>query len=133
MREAELEEQRTGRGHAVRYVVVWAMLLVLTATTYLTSRADLGSWNIVLALIIAGVKAGLVALFFMHLSEQQGVNRMVFVVSLAFVALLIGLAVTDLATRTRTALPPGYPEAPPDRQGVQQRGHQRQSGEQLRR
>ena len=66
---------------------------------------------------IATVKGALVALFFMHLWDQRGANRLVFVTSLVFVALLIGLIVViDYATRFPLANPPGSPGAlpPPD-------------------
>ena len=52
-------------------------------------------------------KGSLVALFFMHLYDQQGANRLVFVTSLVFVSLLIGLTVLDNATRFPLANPPG--------------------------
>ena len=42
------------------------------------------------ALLIALAKGALVALFFMHLWDQRGANRLVFATSLVFVALLIG-------------------------------------------
>ena len=90
-----------------RYVAVWLALLALTATTYLTSRVDLGGhWNLVVALSIATVKAALVVLFFMHLWDSRGMNRMVFVVSIFFVLLLIGGVVGDMATRFPLARPP---------------------------
>ena len=43
----------------------------------------------------------------MHLWDQRGANRLVFVTSLVFVALLIGLTVADYATRFPLANPPG--------------------------
>ena len=54
-------------------ILVGVALLIGTALTVWASYIDLGHhWNIVLALIIACVKASLVALFFMHLiSERQ--------------------------------------------------------------
>ena len=42
---------------------------------------DLGAVNLPLALAIATIKATLVVLFFMHLTEAHGANRLVFVVS----------------------------------------------------
>ena len=44
---------------------------------------DLGAANIFIAMAIATTKATLVVLFFMHLYDEGGVNRLVFVVSLA--------------------------------------------------
>ena len=49
------------------YVGIWAALMVLTLTTVLASFAELGPFNIVVALLIATIKGTLVVLFFMHL------------------------------------------------------------------
>jgi cytochrome c oxidase subunit 4 len=92
---------------ATRYLLVWAVLVVLTAATYLLSRVELGPpWHLLVAIGIASAKAGLVALFFMHLWEHGGATRLVFATSLVFVALLIGLVVADNATRFPLANPP---------------------------
>jgi cytochrome c oxidase subunit IV len=106
MREAAREEEREHSTSAFRYVVVWVALLALTALTYGASRLELGTFSIALALAIATVKAVLVLLFFMHLWEQQGANRLVFAVSILYVALLLGLSVLDFGTRFKLALPP---------------------------
>ena len=59
--------------HIRGYLIIGGTLIIGTILTVLASYVDLGhNWNIVLALIIATVKASLVALFFMHLiSEKQ--------------------------------------------------------------
>jgi cytochrome c oxidase subunit 4 len=94
--------------HAGRYAAVWIALLVLTVATYSVARVHLGhGWGITIALLIALAKGGLVALFFMHLWDQRGANRLVMGTSLVFVALLIGLIIADNATRFRLANPPG--------------------------
>ncbi|HZH04485.1 MAG TPA: cytochrome C oxidase subunit IV family protein [Myxococcaceae bacterium] len=92
---------------AKRYYVIYFALLVLTATTYWTARhVHIGSWNVALALLIAVTKATLVVLFFMHLIDHKGTAAMVFAASVFFVLLLIGLVVTDNATRFPLANPP---------------------------
>lgn len=54
------------------YVIIGATLLIGTVLTVLASYVELGHhWNIVLALVIATVKASLVALFFMHLISER--------------------------------------------------------------
>ncbi len=70
-------------------------LLILTAVTYWASLIDLGNLNIWIALAIAVLKGSLVALFFMHLRWDRPFNAVVFVASLAFVALFISFALTD--------------------------------------
>jgi cytochrome c oxidase subunit 4 len=102
--------------HVGRYLAVWGVLMVLTFTTWAVSRLHIpGGWGVFVALAIAVVKGGLVALFFMHLWDQQGANRLVFVTSLLFVALLIGVILSDNATRFPLANPPGAEGALPYR------------------
>jgi cytochrome c oxidase subunit 4 len=92
---------------AGRYFVVWILLLVFTATTVITGHMDLGSWNLPLALVIATVKASLVVLFFMHMTEAPGANRLVFCVSLVFTMVLMVGVFGDLLTRNPMSLPTG--------------------------
>ncbi|HTP25514.1 MAG TPA: cytochrome C oxidase subunit IV family protein [Anaeromyxobacteraceae bacterium] len=91
-----------GEEHAglARYWIVWVALLVGTVATFLMSRVHLPSpFHLLTALFIACTKSMLVVLFFMHLWDHGGANRLVFVTSLAFVALFIGLIVLDNGTR----------------------------------
>ena len=111
---AHAEHEHLQHSHAGRYLVVWGALLVLTLVTFYASKVHLpGGWHVTVALLIAAVKGSLVALFFMHLWDQQGANRLVFVTSLVFVVLLIGLTVLDNATRFPLANPPGSAGALP--------------------
>ncbi len=105
--------------HVARYAIVWVALLVLTFATFGLSKLHIpGGWGVSVALGIASAKGALVALFFMHLWDQRGANRLVFLTSLVFVALLIGLTLSDNATRFRLSNPPGsegaLPLAPTD-------------------
>ena len=91
----------------VHYVLVWVALMVLTGVTLAVWKTHLSyGARVVVALSIATVKAALVAVIFMHLWEERGVARLVLVVSALFVALLIGLTLTDNATRFPFANPP---------------------------
>jgi cytochrome c oxidase subunit 4 len=100
--------------HLRRYATVWIALLVLTFVTWAVAKVHLpGGWAVTVALGVACVKGALVALFFMHLYDQQGANRLVFITSLVFVALLIGLTISDNATRFPLANPPGAAGALP--------------------
>lgn len=80
-------------------VAVFASLLLLTVVTVLVSYVDLGLLNVVVALLIASVKASLVALFFMHL---KGENRLVWgfaLVPIFFLALILLGTLTDTMLR----------------------------------
>ncbi len=100
--------------HVGRYALVWAALVGFTFLTWGLSRLHIpGGWGVVIALGIAVTKSTLVALFFMHLWDQAGANRLVFLTALVFVALFIGLTLSDNATRFRLANPPGSEGALP--------------------
>ncbi len=91
----------------LHYVVVWVALLVLTGITVAVWRTHMPLYmRVTASLAVAVVKATLVALFFMHLWEHGGVNRLVMGTSVAFVVLLIGLVLMDNATRFPYANPP---------------------------
>jgi cytochrome c oxidase subunit 4 len=112
--ESHAEHEAAHHSHFGRYVAVLASLLVLTVATYTAAKMHVTPpWNVVVALAIAVAKGSLVALFFMHLWDQRGANRLVFVTSLVFVALLVGLTLADNATRFPLANPPGSPGALP--------------------
>jgi cytochrome c oxidase subunit 4 len=94
--------------HVGRYAVIWVALSALTLLTWGLSRFHFpGAAGVAVALAIAITKGTLVALFFMHLWDQAGANRVVFVTSLVFVLLLITLTLLDNATRFPLANPPG--------------------------
>ena len=94
------EHERMEHAGAARYWIVWIALLVGTVATFLLSRVHLPSpFHLLVALAIACTKSALVVLFFMHLWDHGGANRLVFATSVVFVALLIGLVVLDNASR----------------------------------
>ncbi len=88
------------RAGAGRYWTIWIALVVLTVATFLLSRVHFPPpFHLLIAMVIACSKSALVVLFFMHLWDHGGANRIVFVTSVFFVALLISLVVLDNATR----------------------------------
>ncbi len=98
--EVREEPEHVAAASARRYWLVWIALLVLTGATYLVSRVHVPEpLHLGVAMLIACAKSTLVVLFFMHLWDHGGANRIVFVTSVFFVALLIGLVVLDNATR----------------------------------
>ena len=92
-----------------RYFIVWAILLLCTLLTVWTGYKDLGAWNLPLALTIATLKATLVVLFFMHMTEAAGTNRIVFVTSFLFLLVMIFGVFGDLWTRNEMSLPSHVP------------------------
>jgi cytochrome c oxidase subunit IV len=105
-KDAHGEHERMERASGARYWIVWIALLVGTIVTYAVARVHLAQpWALLVAMAIACTKAMLVVLFFMHLWDHGGANRLVFGTSVFFVVLLIGLVVLDNATRFPLANP----------------------------
>lgn len=81
------------------YIVVWAALITLTAVTWLVSYVQLGLGNAVVALVIASVKASLVALFFMHLKNEKELVWGFALFPLGFLGLIIFGTLADVLFR----------------------------------
>lgn len=81
------------------FVNVLLALLVLTVVTVGASRFDFGSANLLIAMLIASVKASLVIAFFMHVKWDTAINKIVFLGSFLFLSLLFIFTLADQATR----------------------------------
>lgn len=81
------------------YLATFAGLLALTALTVAVAFVDLGAFNTAIALGIAGGKAALVALVFMHLARSSRLTWLVAVGGVAWLVLLIGLVLLDVGAR----------------------------------
>ena len=81
------------------YFLVFGGLLVLTALTVLAANVDLGSFHTVTALTIAGVKAGLVVLFFMHARESGPLIHLIIMAALLGLVIMLGFTLCDFWTR----------------------------------
>jgi len=87
-------------------LIAFGALLVLLGATVLASRYDLEHWNLPVTLLIAGTKAGLIVLYFMHLRQSSDLNRLVLAVGAFGLAILFTLSLADYWTR-------GWPHAKP--------------------
>lgn len=76
-------------------VTTWLCLMVLTIVTVAVTYVDLGSANIWVALMIASVKASIVALYFMHLRYGHPFHALALGAAVLFVALFIGITILD--------------------------------------
>ncbi|MCL4782938.1 MAG: cytochrome C oxidase subunit IV family protein [Bryobacterales bacterium] len=105
------EEVHT-HNHTKWYVANILALFVLTAITVLAAGVNFGSntVNLMIAMAIATVKASLVALIFMHLLWERGMNAIIFLSSLFFVALFMSFTFFDLETRAK--IEPSTPSEP---------------------
>ncbi|MEY4829211.1 MAG: hypothetical protein RLZZ562_1007 [Planctomycetota bacterium] len=81
------------------FVNVLLALLFLTIITVAASRVDFGSANLLIAMLIASVKASLVIAIFMHVKWDTAINKLVFLSSFLFLSLLLIFTLSDQATR----------------------------------
>ena len=73
-----------------KYLTVFAALAGLTVITVAVSYLDLKPWQaIALALVVASVKAGLVAAVFMHLMSEKKLIYAVLAITVFFFAVLM--------------------------------------------
>ena len=123
----EQQTQGAGRGHHEHHVMpvwvllsVYAALIVLTILTVVFANVDLKIWvkglineyvyeitakeisqiGLIIAMILATTKAVLVALFFMHLKYDRAFNGIIFIGTMVFVALFIGITLMDSVNYT---------------------------------
>ena len=90
------------KGHAPGYgiyVAVWGALILLTGVTVAVSYADLGVMNVVVALLVASVKAALVALYFMHLRSESRLVRVFALTPIFFLVLIVAGTLVDTLFR----------------------------------
>jgi cytochrome c oxidase subunit IV len=81
------------------YVGIFLALVCLTVLTVKVSYYDFGEANIIVAMLIATMKAGLVATFFMHLAHDKLFNTLAFLAAFLFLAVFIMLTYDDLGRR----------------------------------
>jgi cytochrome c oxidase subunit 4 len=77
-------------------LAVGGILLFLTAVTVWVTAVDIGrTGNLLVAMVIATIKAGMVCAFFMHLRHDKPFNTLIFVSSVLFVGLFITILMLD--------------------------------------
>jgi cytochrome c oxidase subunit 4 len=77
-------------------LLIWGALMLLTIVTVTVTSVDLGSRvNLIIAMAIATIKAGLVVTYFMHLRWDRPFHTLIFLGSLLFVSLFISMTLLD--------------------------------------
>jgi len=81
------------------YLMVFLALMVLTALTAWVAFIDLGSFNIVVAIAIACIKASLVVLFFMHIAYSSRLTKAIVISGFGTLMILFFFTLIDLVSR----------------------------------
>ncbi len=76
-------------------LAVFAALVVLTLITVGQASFDMGSFDVVIVMVIATIKASLVMAFFMHMAYEKPFNVICFLGSFVFVALFVIFTLGD--------------------------------------
>jgi len=93
--ESEFRRARYGT-----YILVWLGLLVLTGITVSMAGMNLRHLSILVPLLIAVLKSGLVLSYFMHLRCERGLLfKLMIPIVLATLTIFIGLTFFDVAFR----------------------------------
>jgi cytochrome c oxidase subunit 4 len=81
------------------YIVVFLALAVLTITTVVVSRIELGEYNFIAAITIAVIKAVLVILFFMHVKGSSAMTKLFVGAGFFWMAILLVFILSDYLSR----------------------------------
>jgi cytochrome c oxidase subunit IV len=91
------------------YFAIFGLLMVLTAITVGVAWVDLGTFNILVALGVAIVKATFVVLYFMHLKYSSKLTWIVGGAGLFWMMILFGITMSDYLTRGWMPMSPIQP------------------------
>lgn len=97
-----MAQQAHGSHHVVPlkiYYAIFAILMVLTGVTVAVAYIDLGPINIVAALAIAGFKAMIVVLYFMHVKYSTRLIKLTVIAGLYWMGIIFALTLGDYLTR----------------------------------
>jgi cytochrome c oxidase subunit IV len=81
------------------YGKVLVILLILTTVTITAPSLNLTAFTVLIALLIASVKAGIVLTYFMHLKLENALLRILVIMVLAIYATVIILTFADYIFR----------------------------------
>lgn len=99
-----------GAGHEEHHHVVplWlltAVIVALLILTVVTVAVAMATPNVFLAMLIATIKATLVAAFFMHLYWDKPFNSIILLISVGLLALFLWFAMLDTGQYQQTVIP----------------------------
>ncbi len=91
------------------YLAVFGALIALALLTTAISYIDLGLFNSVAALLIAGLKTALVVLWFMHVRYASRLTWVFVIAGFCWLAILMALSASDYMTRGWLPAPNAFP------------------------
>jgi cytochrome c oxidase subunit 4 len=82
------------------YLNILIALVILTVLTVTAAHIEMEhTWHILIAILIATIKASLVAAYFMHLKYDDKMYRVILVAAVFFVIVMFTFCITDIMSR----------------------------------
>lgn len=94
--EIHKHEHSVGYGY---YVLIWLTLISLTCVTVAVAGLNFGSYILLIAMIVAGIKSMLVINVFMHIKFEDPVFKLFFALIIATLIVLFVLTSFDVLFR----------------------------------
>ena len=80
-------------------VIVWVALIILTGITVLVAEVDIGRPGILINILIASIKAGLIVYIFMHMKYESLVLKLMLLMTVLTLTVIIILTFLDVLYR----------------------------------
>ncbi len=98
--EPDMKELPVKNRNPQTYILVWLGLVILTGITVSMAGMNVSRLGIIIVLLVAAIKSGLVLSYFMHLKYETGLLfKLMIPIVLAALTIFIGLTFTDIAFR----------------------------------
>jgi len=81
------------------YVYVWIALMLLLAASIAVAKVEFSKYSVLVNLLIASTKAGLVLFFFMHLKYERWLLKAMLFMVIATLTAVIALFFADVSFR----------------------------------
>lgn len=81
------------------YGAVFSALIFFTLLTVAVSYVHLGKANLLVAVVIASIKATLVCAFFMHLKDDTKFHTLILIAAITFIGVFFSLTINDVSYR----------------------------------
>jgi cytochrome c oxidase subunit IV len=94
------------------YYIIFAVLLVLLVLTVVAAEFDFGAANLIIAMAIAGAKAVLIVLYFMHIRYSLPIVQIAAVTGVLWLVIAGTFTMADYLTRGWIELPADEGPAP---------------------
>lgn len=93
---ADTTQQEHNAVPAWTFISVWAALLVLTVLTVSVAELHFGKASVLVPLLVASAKAGLVLWFFMHLKYETRLFKLMLLMPIVTLTVILVLTFFDI-------------------------------------